>query len=264
MTSREFLDTVREIVRKANWHKVIRVGGEVNEDGDLMLRKEGEGTVTFVANSDMICPLEDIQYILYKHRREDDDEFAIDWWVDLQLIFKIKGGNTFICDIGENGMDGILFMDGEKASSYFKIRELVTAHNRKMARKRNLEYLIASVVSIVKNGEEVLSHELENLHKEIDAYIAEEPDNLQDFLLFYGYKALDMVTECGKDLFDVNAILKMLIAKGWKTEFIDYVREQSSNPNDLSKNRTYVTLTTRLLQLLRENAASSENASSKE
>lgn len=264
MTSREFLETVRKIVCEADWHKLVRVGGEVNEEGDLMLRREEDGTVTFVADSNMICPLEDIQYILYKRRREDDDSFDYEWWGDLQLIFKIKENNTFIYDIGENGVDGILFMDGEKTSSHFKIAEIVTAHNRKMAWKRNLEYLIASVASIEKNGEGVSSHELETLHKEIDAYIAEEPDNLQDFLLFYGYKALDIVTECGKDLFDVKSILKMLIEKDWKTEFVDYVREQSGNPNDLSKNRTYVTLTTRLLQLLRENAVASENASSKE
>lgn len=264
MTSREFLETVRKLVCEADWQKLVRVGGEVNEEGDLMLRREEDGTVTFVADYNMICPLEDIQYILYKRRREDDDAFDDEWWGDLQLIFKMKGNNTFIYDIGENGLDGVLFMDGEKTSSHSKIAEIVAAHNRKMAWKRNLEYLIATMASIAKNGEEVSSNELETLHKEIDAYISEEPDNLQDFLLFYGYKALDIVSECGKDLFDVNAILKMLIGKSWETEFIDYVREQSSNPNDLSKNRTYVTLTIRLLQLLRENAVSSENASSKE
>lgn len=261
MTSREFLDTVREMVYKANMQKIVRVGGDVNEDGDITLRKEADGTIWFFASSSKICPLEDVQYILYKCRREDDDSYD-ETWGTFKLIFELKENNHYAYDVNEYDIEEELFMDQEYYSGW-TLEKAVTKHSQKVARRRNLEYLIASAASIVKDGGEISSRELEIIQREIDGYMAEDPDELQDFLLFYGYTALDMMAEGGKDLFDVKAVLEMLVSKGWKTEFMDYVRERSGNPKDLTQNRTYVTLATTLLTLLHE-IAPSENVPSED
>ncbi len=248
MRSTDIITKIHIIIKKAGLDDHISISRDINEIADLMVYNSSKDNEQLAICGIPRFYVDDIANILYMYGDDKEYHFKDS---ELQIIFELAGGATYILEFGDEGIHEIWEVNDVLHAEINDVERSIRQYILQSALRRNLlnyVYVISSIYLESADGLYLYEDGEKEIRGAVIRYMDAYPEDIE-FINIVGYESLSVSLYENKDPFGLKDIVRRLVKKGIEVEFLDYIRKESFC-EDIPDNEAYMTESIKALTII--------------